>query len=90
MGGKKVNKVVALDDDEVVIKKNELESYQFANALLSKILRFRSCLDCYNNECTYRVKEDERSGYPRVNCINWWSEKDAQFVKELERENETN
>lgn len=83
-----MNKVVALDDDEVVVKKNELESYQFANALLWKILRFKSCLCCYNDECTYRVKEGARLEYPRVNCINWWSDKDAQAVKEWRKENE--
>lgn len=83
-----MNKVVALDDDEVVIKKNELESYQFANALLSKILSFKSCSCCYNDECTYRVKDGKRFGYPRVNCINWWSERDAQAVKKWEKEHD--
>lgn len=84
-----MNKVVALNDDEIVIKKKELESYQFTNALLSKILRFKSCLNCCNDKCTYKVKDGTRFEYPRVNCINWWSEKNAQDVKDWEKENES-
>jgi len=63
--------VVALDENEVVIKKSELESYQFAKAVLSKILRFQSCVTCSDNKCIYRVKDGTRFQYPRVNCINW-------------------